>query len=127
MMPTPTLIRIVKDTDTNPKLYLDKRKTILRGRTISYKMESFHPAVAVQEMDSKPNRVLGARPPQVDKSVTALPRHWQSTLAQLRSGFCHCLRSYRAVVDQLGQSVCPECGADKHTVNHLFVCNPTTL
>ena len=74
-------------------------------------------AVAISEMDKNPNRVLGARPPQVDNSVFGLPRHWRSTLSQLRSGFCRCLRSYRAVVDQSGPSSCPECNADEHHID----------
>ena len=86
-------------------------------------------SVAIQGMDKNPNRVLGSRPPQVNKSESSLPRHWRSTLSQLRSGFCRCLRSYKAVVDQLGSTICPECNAEEHTVSHLFQCaaKPTTL
>ena len=86
-------------------------------------------AVAVREMDANPNRVLNARSPPVDDSERSLPRHWRSTLTQLRSGFCRCLRSYKAVVDQSGPTVCPECSVADQTVDHLFECTsqPTTL
>ena len=97
--------------------------------TVKVDLHTAAVAEAIIGMDAKPNRVLGARPPPVDSSVTDLPRHWRSTLSQLRSGFCRCLRSYRAVVDQSGPSSCPECDAAEHTIEHLFQCAsfPTTL
>ena len=97
--------------------------------TVKVDLHTAAVAEAIIGMDAKPNRVLGARPPPVDSSVTDLPRHWRSTLSQLRSGFCRCLRSYRVVVDQSDPSSCPKCDAAEHTVEHLFQCNffPTTL
>ena len=57
-------------------------------------------AVAISKMDSNPNRVLKTRPPPIHGSEQSLPRHWRTTLSQLRSGFCRALCSYRSVVDQ---------------------------
>ena len=86
-------------------------------------------AVAVNNMDSNPNRVILARPPAIHSSEAKLPRHWRSALSQLRSGFCRCLNSYRAVLDPTTSTLCPDCNADNHSVRHLFECAtfPTTL
>ena len=86
-------------------------------------------AVAVHKLDARPNRVLNARPPEVHRSITSLPRHWKTTLSQLRSGFCRSLNSYRAVVDLNTPSSCPDCLSAEHTPSHLFECPvfPTTL
>ena len=51
-------------------------------------------AVAIHKMDANPNRVINARPPAIHGSESNLPRHWRTTLSQLRSGFCRALNSY---------------------------------
>ena len=81
-------------------------------------------AAAAVAMERNPKR-----PPEVEKSESSLPRHWRSTMSQLRSGFCCCLRSYEAVVEQSGSSLCPKCNAEEYSVHPLFQCGakPTTL
>ena len=74
-----------------------------------------------------PNRVLGA--PAVSQTQSALPRPHRTTLAQLRSGFCSSLCSYRARIGLQNDASCPECGAASHDTTHLFNCPsfPTDL
>ena len=86
-------------------------------------------AVAVSSLDARPNRVLKARPSEVHRSASALPRHLKTSLSQLRSGFCRSLNSYRAVVDHSSSSSCPDCLSADPTPSHLFECPvfPTTL
>jgi hypothetical protein len=77
-----------------------------------------------------PNRVLGTRAPPVARSERSLPRRARTTLAQLRSGFCKLLNSYKCRISNGAiADVCPACGAVPHDVAHLFECrtNPTHL
>ena len=55
---------------------------------------------AIQKLDENPNRVLNARPPPVHQSEGELPRHWRTTLSQLRSGFCCQLNNYKSMLDR---------------------------
>jgi hypothetical protein len=76
-----------------------------------------------------PNRVLGAAPPEVDNREEQLERPARCALAQLRSGFCRHLNSYKARIDPTVADVCPRCGASPHDVPHIFNCpsTPTQL
>jgi len=76
-----------------------------------------------------PNRVLGASPPDISPPENLLPRSVRTTLAQLRSGHCRLLNSYKARITSGISDVCPECGVAPHSVEHLFNCqsNPTQL
>ncbi|KAL1449728.1 hypothetical protein WDU94_002208 [Cyamophila willieti] len=53
----------------------------------------------------------------------------RATLAQLRSGWCILLQSYKARINPAEDDKCPQCKTAVHTVNHLFACPayPTTL
>ena len=58
-----------------------------------------------------------------------LPRPYRTTMAQLRSGQCSRLLSYRHAVGLSDTDACPECGLEPHTTEHLFHCGaaPTAL
>ena len=86
-------------------------------------------AVAINKLDAVPNRVLNGRPPPLDKSLRSLPREWRATLAQLRSGFCRRLKSYKSMLDPTVSASCPDCQTDVHSTSHLFECAsfPSTL
>lgn len=75
------------------------------------------------------NRVLRTRPPKINPEEKSLPRVTRSALAQLRSGWCNRLNSYKARIDPTEPDICPDCGNSPHDVKHLFNCprNPTTL
>ena len=76
-----------------------------------------------------PNKVLDVAPPEIDPGEEQLPRHFRTTLSQLRSGYCSRLMDYRDRVGWSTSNMCPECGRAPHTVHHLFRCeeHPTTL
>ena len=68
--------------------YLNDDDKITPG-SIHATIKNIHTDI-VSEALSKitPNRVIGGRPPEVDKRESYLPRLTRTTLAQLRSGFC---------------------------------------
>ena len=92
-------------------------------------------AVADAISSAAPNRVLDRAPPPVDPSEARLPRHYRTSLAQLRSGFSSAMGDYLFKVHRRTSPVCPECSGDEnteqfdHTVRHLFSCqtHPTDL
>ena len=76
------------------------------------------------------NMVLDGRPPPISNSEKELTRKERSTVAQLRSGYCRFLGSYKSRIKKdASLDVCAECGTTPHDVKHLFVCpaHPTTL
>ena len=75
------------------------------------------------------NSVLSTAAPDVDEEEADLPRIARTTLAQLRSGYCSSLNSFRHRIDLSPSPVCPCCRQADHTTNHLFNCpeHPTNL
>ena len=75
------------------------------------------------------NRVLGARPPLVNKRECDLTRRVRTKLSQLRSGFSRNINDYMSRIRDDVMNICPDCNAAPHDVNHLFNCpaNPTQL
>jgi len=69
-----------------------------------------------------PNRVLGASPPDISPLENLLPRSVRTTFAQLRSGHCRLLNSYKARITSGISDVCPDCRVAPHSVEHLFNC-----
>ena len=76
-----------------------------------------------------PNKVLLAPPPAIADEETRLPRHFRTTLSQLRSGYCARLNGYRQRIGLTSSDLCLECELAPHTVSHLFSCqsHPTLL
>ena len=76
------------------------------------------------------NVVLDGWPPPISSSERDLTRKERSTLAQLRSGYCRLLGSYKSRIKKdASLNVCANCGTTPHDVKHLFVCpaHPTTM
>ena len=76
------------------------------------------------------NVVLDGRPPPISSSEKELSRRERSTLAQLRSGHCRLLGSYKSRIKKdASLNVCSDCGISPHDVTHLFTCpaHPTTM
>ena len=72
------------------------------------------------------NVVLDDRPPAINISEKELTRKERTTLAQLRSGHCRLLCSYKS---RISKDVSLDvCGKTPHDVKHLFNCpaHPTT-
>ena len=76
------------------------------------------------------NVVLDDRPPLIDNNEKDLTRKELSTLAQLRSGHCKPLGSYKSrIYKDASLNLCTNCGRTSHDVNHLFKCpaHPMTV
>jgi len=93
-------------------------------------LRTFH-SQAVVDAQSKfvPNRVLGTTPPELSSFECYLSRSVRTTLAQLCSGHCRLLNSYKARITAGVTDVCPDCGVAPHSVEHLLQCPacPTQL
>ena len=73
------------------------------------------------------NVVLDDRPPLINISEKDLTMKERTTLAQLRSGHCRLLGSYKSRISKDDSiNVCVDCGKTSHAVKHLFNC-PTTM
>ena len=69
------------------------------------------------------NVVLDGRPLPISNEERDLTRKERSTLAQLRSGYCRLLGSYKSRIKKdASLNVCAYCGTTPHDVKHLFVC-----
>ena len=80
--------------------------------------------------DQKKNIVLDGFPHPINDSEKDLTRKERATLAQLRSGYCKLLGSYKGRIKKdVSLDVCADCGKTPHDVKHLFACaaHPTTL
>jgi len=95
----------------------------------AYAVRTLHSQAVIDARENfVPNRVLGASPPDLTVE-NLLPQSFHTTLAQLRSGHCWLLNSYKARITSGISDVCLECGVAPHSVEHLFNCqsNPTQL
>ena len=75
------------------------------------------------------NLVLDGRPPPISRSERDLTRKERSTLAQLRSGYCRLLGSYKSRIKKDARlKVCSDCGTTTQDVKHLWTerRTPTT-
>ena len=88
-------------------------------------LQALHTAAVVKAVQChERNVVLDGRPPPISHSEKELTRKERSTLAQLRSGYCRLLGSYKSRIKKdANLDVCA------HDVKHLFVCpaHPTAL
>ena len=93
--------------------------------------QALHTAAVVKAVQChERNVVLDGRPPPISNSEKELTRKERSTLAQLGSGYCRLLGSYKSRIKKdANLDVCADCGTTPHDVKHLFVClaHPTTL
>ena len=65
------------------------------------------------------NVVLDGRPPPISSSEKELTRKERSTLAQLRSGYCRLLGSYKSRIKKdASLNACADCGTTLHDVKH---------
>ena len=71
------------------------------------------------------NVVLDGRPPSTSSSEKDLTRQERSSHAQLRSGYCRLLGSYKSRIKKdASLNVCPDCGTTPHDV---LCCLPTPM
>ena len=91
---------------------------------------NIHTAVVANHLANRaPNRVLQRQAPAIFPTETSLPRHFRTTLSQLRSGQCSRLNSYRRAIGIEESDLCPRCNALPDTTAPLFDCTeaPTGL
>ena len=92
---------------------------------------ALHTAAVVKAVQChEKNVVLDGLPPTISNPEKELTRKERSTLAQLRSGYCGLLGSYKSRIKKdVNLNICVDCGTTPHDVKHLFVCpaHPTTL
>ena len=105
-----------------PMMLADNRKTTL------YAIHT--DAVNKAVNDQKNNIVLDDLPHQINDSENDLTRKERATLAQLRSGYCRLLGSYKSRIkkDDI-LNVCADFGKTPHNVKHIFAfpAHPTRL
>ena len=92
-------------------------------------LQAFH-SVNKAVKDQKNNIVLDGLPHPINDSEKDLTRKERATIAQLRSGYCKLLGSYKSRIKKdASLDVCADCGKTPHDVKHLFACpaHPTTL
>ena len=77
----------------------------------------------------RPNGVISGPAPEVNEEEDNLPRGTRTTLAQLRSGYCSDLNTFKHRINLIPSPVCPCCRQADHTSQHIFDCpeNPTDL
>ena len=73
--------------------------------------------------------VLHSPTPDIHPSEVELPRVHRTALSQLRSGYSRLLSSYRNRIGLADSPLCPSCGIEDHTTQHIFNCtsHPTEL
>ena len=93
-------------------------------------MKTLHTEIVARTISSyQPSVILGGRPPPVSAVEVQLTHQQRTTLAQLRSGYCRLLNSYKHRIDQTVAGTCDDCRPGPHDVAHLFHCpaHPTNL
>ena len=91
-------------------------------------LQAIHTKTANQDVNSqRRNVVLDDRPPLINISEKELTRKERTTLAQLRSGHCGLLGSYKSRISK--DASLDVCIKTPHDVKHLFNCpaHPTTM
>ena len=72
----------------------------------------------------EPNKVLNTHPPRIALEEQTLSRTERCILAQLRSGYCNKLNSYKHRVDDNVPETCQRCNRNvDDTTAHLFECD----
>ena len=94
-------------------------------------LQALHTAAVAKAVQChERNVVLDGRHASICNSEQELTRKERSTLAQLRSGYCILLGSYKSRMKKdASLDVCADCGTTSHDVKHLviFPAHPTTL
>jgi len=91
---------------------------------------TIHTRAVRAAMDSRrPNGVLSRPAPEVNEEEASLSRGARTTLAQLRSGYCSDLNTFKHRIGLIPSALCPSCRRADHTTQHIFECpeHPTDL
>ena len=123
----PITTRATPERQMKDTLYTRHRTTVEPMTVKNYRkttLQALHSATAVKAVQChERNVVLDGRPPPISNSEKELTRKERSTLAQLRSGYCRLLGSYKSRIKKdASLDICAVCGTTSHDVKHLFVC-----
>ena len=93
--------------------------TGLNPDNLKSKIKEIHTSTVRHTLRDRPlNGVLNARPPEINKTESNLPRKTRTTLAQLRCGYSPYLNSYMSRINEELDNICPDCGQ----TCHVFSC-----
>ena len=130
----PITTRAIPERQMKETLYTRHRNTVepmMVENDRKATLQAIHTAAVVKAVQChERNVVQDGRPPPISNSEKELTRKECSTLAQLRSGYCRLLGSYKSRIKKdANLDVCADCGTTPHDVKHLFVfpAHPTTL
>ena len=130
----PITTRATPERQMNETLYTRHRNTVepmMVNNDRKATLQALHTAAVLKAVQChERNVVLDGRPPPINNSEKELTRKERSTLAQLRSGHCRLLGSYKSRIKKAASiDVCADCGTTLHDVKHLLVfpAHPTTL
>ena len=122
----PITTRSIPERQMKETLYTRHRNTVELMMVKNYRkatLQALHTAAVVKAVQChERNVVLDGRPPPISNSEKELTRKERSTLAQLRSGYCRLLGSYKSRIKKdANLDVCADCGTTPYDVKHLFV------
>ena len=127
----PITTRAIPERQMKEMLYTRHRNTVEPMMVENDRKATLHTAAVAKVVQChERNVVLDGRPPPISNSEKELTRKERSTLAQLRSGYCRLLGSYKSRIKKdANLDVCADCGTTPHDVKHLLVCpaHPTTM
>ena len=126
--------RIITERQMKVTLYTRHRNTVEQTMVKNDRkvtLQALHTDAVDKSVNShEKNVVLDGRPTPISSTERDLTRKEHSNLAQLRSGYCRLLGSYKTRIKKDTRlNVCTDCGTTSHDVKHLFVCpaHPTTM
>ena len=130
----PITTRAIPERQMKETLYTRHRNTVepmMVENDRKATLQALHTTAVVKAVQChERNVVLDGRPPPISNSEKELTRKERSALAQLRSGYCRLLGSYKSRIKKdANLDVCADCGTTPHDVKHLFAypAHPTTL
>ena len=102
-------------------------KRRMKGTLFTRHRNTVEPLMLV---DNRKTTLQAIHTDAINKAVKYLTRKERATLAQLKSGYCKLLDSYKSRIKKdASLNICADCGQMPYDVTHLFACptHPTTL
>ena len=124
----PITIKATHDRQIKETLHTRHRNTVepmivKNNRKVTF--QALHTDAVYKAVKSHERNVDDRLPPI---SSSGKDRQKRSTLAQLRSGYCRLMGSYKSRIKKdASLNVCADCDTTPHDVKHLFVCRLSTL
>ena len=115
----PITTRVTPERQMKEKLYTTHRNNIepmMVKNDRKATLQALHTDTVDKAVKShERNAVLDGWPPPISSSERDLTRNERSTLAQLRSGYCRLLGSYKSIIKKdESLNICADCGTTPH-------------